>query len=62
MGEIQIKNIDGVAIFRHTAKNNSVKITLEEAIYINEIYMSRNSRVFTTNAVERKAQVYDLHE
>ena len=36
MGEIKIKNIDGVAIFRHTAKNNSVKITLEEAIYIND--------------------------
>ena len=32
MGEIQIKNIDGVVIFRHTAKNNSVKITLEEAM------------------------------
>lgn len=36
METIQIKNIDGVAIFRHTAKNNSVKITLEEAIYIND--------------------------
>ena len=36
METIEIKNIDGVVIFRHTAKNNSVKITLEEAIYIND--------------------------
>ena len=32
MGEIKIKNINGVVIFRHNAKNNSVKITVEEAV------------------------------
>ena len=32
MGEIQIKNIDGVVLFSHTAENNSVKLTVEEAV------------------------------
>ena len=32
MGEIQIKNIDGVVLFSHTAENNSIKLTVEEAV------------------------------
>ena len=32
MGEIQIKNIDGVVIFKHEAENNSIKTTVEEAV------------------------------
>ena len=36
METIQIKNINGIVIFRHTTKNNSIKLTVEEAIYIND--------------------------
>lgn len=32
MRTIEIKNIDGVAIFRHTAENNTVKLTVETAV------------------------------
>ena len=32
METIEIKNIDGVVLFSHTAENNSIKITVEEAV------------------------------
>ena len=32
MKTIEIKNIDGVVLFSHTAENNSIKITVEEAV------------------------------
>ena len=32
MKTIEIKNIDGVVIFKHEAENNSIKITVEEAV------------------------------
>ena len=32
MRTIEIKNIDGVVLFSHTSENNSIKITVEEAV------------------------------
>ena len=32
MGEIKIKNINGDVLFKHTAENNSIEITVEEAV------------------------------
>lgn len=32
METIEIKNIDGAVLFSHTAENNSIKITVEEAV------------------------------
>ena len=32
MGTIEIKDINGVVLFSHTAENNSIKITVEEAV------------------------------
>ena len=32
MKTIEIKNIDGVVLFSHTAENNTVKLTVEEAV------------------------------
>ena len=47
METIEIKDINGVVLFTHTAENNSIEITVEEAV-------KKNVNLFEANLTNAK--------